>query len=156
MIAPIWTNEFPVEKGWTTFRLRLPREESMQYMREHLSHLQPSLLLFLRKLRHVRVTVDGQTSQFNRRDLGSDIVLDTIHGSSCRSQRYLVVSHSLPTYDQEPKRVGIKESVLVLAFPLTMDEEPVLEDQAVYAFLPLRNYGFQVSGTTGLSQCTLC
>jgi hypothetical protein len=42
------------------------------------------------------------------------------------------------------ERVGVSESEIVLAFPIN-NQEPQLEPQQVFAFLPIRPYGFMVS-----------
>lgn len=144
MITPIWTDAFPAKDGWTTFRLQLSSSGHIHHIASHLAELQPSLLLFLRKLRHLYVTVDNKTVLFRRSTIGADIVLESVSERSSLLQRYLVVEHVLATYDHERRREGVKESTLVLAFPLTVYEEPVIEDQAVHAFLPLQNYGFKV------------
>jgi len=53
-----------------------------------------------------------------------------------------MVRQIVKTYTQEEKRKGISESAVVLAFPLTENEEPKTDSQAVHSFLPLRSYGF--------------
>ncbi|KAH8077516.1 hypothetical protein BXZ70DRAFT_962644 [Cristinia sonorae] len=141
MIAPIWSTQYPVQKGWTTFRLKLSSDAS--FITSHISHIQPSLLLFLRKLREIDVTLDDKKLGCRRTEMGSDIILTSVDGSTSESQRYLVSKHKVPAQTDDPRRHGIRESEIILAFPLTMDEEPIIRDQAVYAFLPLRNFGFK-------------
>ncbi|TCD66329.1 hypothetical protein EIP91_001478 [Steccherinum ochraceum] len=144
MITPIWTRDHQVRKGWTTFRLKLS-DSNVRHMKTHLSQIQPSLLLFLRRLRQVEVVVAGRRRTFFREASQSDkdIVLKAVEGSQVEFHRFLVLKHQVSTYTDDAKRFGISTSQLVLAFPLTMDEKPVIMDQAVYAFLPLRNFGFK-------------
>lgn len=144
MITPIWTTQYPVRHGWTTFRLRLSYD-AMSRIPSQFDHFDPALLLFLRKLRHIELRTGSEPIALHRIDHEGDIMLRSVQGSAETQQRYLVVRHPVTTPTQEPKRSGVSETYLTLAFPMTMDEEPVIEDQAVYAFLPLRRYGFRVS-----------
>ena len=54
----------------------------------------------------------------------------------------------MTTAQGEEKREGVSSSEIVLAFPVTRDEHPVISDQNVHAFLPLRPFGFNVSACT--------
>jgi len=66
-----------------------------------------------------------------------------------------VLSHMARKLPPEPKREGIKESQILLAFPMTEDLEPKLEPQNVYAFLPIRDYGLQVCYGTAFASILL-
>jgi len=59
-------------------------------------------------------------------------------------ERCVTVRHLAQTPGGEPGREDIKESEIVLAFPVTEAREPVQRIQDVHAFLPLRCYGFKV------------
>lgn len=47
--------------------------------------------------------------------------------------------------DEEP--IYIKKADVVLAFPLDDQDIPVIEEQHVFAFLPLRKAGYKASGS---------
>lgn len=65
------------------------------------------------------------------------------HGSSC--QRYLIVRYIATHTTPEVKRPGCVESEVLLAFPTTRrTEDSTSTTLDVYAFLPIRAYGFQV------------
>jgi hypothetical protein len=117
----------------------------------HLQDIQPALLLFLRKLRHV--TIEGpigpqarQASiEIHRDDVDTDIVsLQRIVNGRSFIKRYFRVTHVTQTYLKEARRRDVTHSNIVLAFPLTETDAPEISVQSVYAFLPLRSYGFTV------------
>ncbi|KAH8077483.1 hypothetical protein BXZ70DRAFT_696693, partial [Cristinia sonorae] len=145
MIAPTWSNTYPVRPGWTTFRLKLSSADTVRQMSTHLLQIRPALLLFLRRLRQIEVNTGALTGpvSFCRTQNDKDIILERVSQGTSKAQKYLVVEHKLPINTYEPKRSGIEQSQITLAFPLTMQDEPVIEDQSVYAFLPLRDYGFK-------------
>ncbi|KZT00827.1 uncharacterized protein LAESUDRAFT_731898 [Laetiporus sulphureus 93-53] len=150
MINPIWDQTHQVEPGWTTFRLDIAQEEHLGELSEQLRDFQPSLLLFLRKLRSVGMRVTQNKYPFtndiiiSRIDPAPDIMeLERVEsGQSVFKCRYTVVKHVVPTYAGEPKREGIEQSEIVLAFPVTLEGEPIIANQHVYAFLPVIKYGF--------------
>ena len=92
----------------------------------------------------MEIISDGKTTVFHRDEVGSDVVLRIVTESCTTSQKYLVVKHRAAAYTQESRRPGAEETDIVLAFPVTDDEGPIVEDQALYAYLPLRRYGFKV------------
>jgi hypothetical protein len=154
MITPIWTPSLTVKPGWTTFDLHL-KSPDLAALTVHLKEIRPSLLLFLRRLRCL--TIKGPLGFFGEHmsieihcsihpnDVDADVVsLQRIENGNRSSEKYFKVQQAAKTYTQEEKRKGISESVIVLAFPLTENEEPKTEAQSVHAFLPLRSYGFNV------------
>ncbi|KZT00826.1 uncharacterized protein LAESUDRAFT_764281 [Laetiporus sulphureus 93-53] len=150
MINPIWDATHNVDQGWTTFRLDIAEHEHMGKLSKQIGEIQPSLLLFLRKLRSIgmRVTTANyphmRTISVARNDPAPDIVeLERWeNGTSVLKCRYIVIKHMVSTILDEPKREGIGRSEVVLAFPMTSDEQPILADQYVHAFLPVSQYGF--------------
>lgn len=154
MITPIWMPSLTVKPGWTTFDLHL-KSPDLAALALHLKEIRPSLLLFLRRLRclaiqgplgflgeHVLIEIHRS---IHREDIDADVVsLQRVEDGNLSSEKYFRVQQVTKTYTQEEKRKGISESVIVLAFPLTENEEPKTEAQPVHAFLPLRSYGFNV------------
>jgi hypothetical protein len=58
---------------------------------------------------------------------------------------FIVMKYKVGRLSPEPKREAVSESNILLAFPLNENQEPKLDFQHVYAFLPIREYGFEVS-----------
>lgn len=59
--------------------------------------------------------------------------------SSFKVTRYTVTA--LPEVEKRP---NCTQTEILLAFPTTQSGEPWVESQNVYAFLPIRDYGFKV------------
>lgn len=148
MIAPSWTERHPVRRGWTDFHLYLADEQDSNKLNSYAQDIQPTLLLFLRKLRNLSLLIKQrgcipESIRLTREDIGSDVV--RLHDSRSTPQKYFMVKYQTKTYPGEEKRKGIEESEVVLAFPLNNEGTPSIKRQAVHAFLPLRQYGFSVS-----------
>jgi hypothetical protein len=150
MITPEWATEYPVVEGWTHFRLLLSKKIHVGELITQLQDIHLSLLLFLRKLSSVtiRTTSAGTvtTHEFHRTDRQSTVAnLKKVVNGVTDSRNYLLVKHMVKAFTGEEKRQGIERSEIILAFPLEADETPYIdEEQYVYAFLPLRRYGFRV------------
>ena len=72
------------------------------------------------------------------------VSLERILNGTRDMERYILVRHTAQMPVGEPGREGVKESEIVLAFPVTENQDPVTKQQDVHAFLPLRCYGFKV------------
>jgi hypothetical protein len=57
---------------------------------------------------------------------------------------YVVKYHQIPNMPKESKRPGVSCSEIILGFPITENNQPKRESQQAYAFLPIRDYGFEV------------
>ena len=60
--------------------------------------------------------------------------------------RYKIFEYEIPFMPLEAKRPGLSECPISLGFPVSSFEKAEL--QPVYAFLPIREYGFAVSAPT--------
>lgn len=145
MITPILGSRYPAVRGWTTFHLHLAPSENGNDLSTQLRDVRPTLLLFLRQLRILCITIPGVTLEVRRTDDGDrDMVsLERIVNGTRDVERYILVRHIAQTPFGEPGREDVKESEIVLAFPVTKNQEPVTMQQDVHAFLPLRCYGFK-------------
>ncbi|KAH8710040.1 hypothetical protein GQ44DRAFT_731273 [Phaeosphaeriaceae sp. PMI808] len=56
---------------------------------------------------------------------------------------YLLCQHIARSLPPEAKREGLSESPIMLAFPIADTQEANAEPQQVYAYLPIRDYGFK-------------
>jgi hypothetical protein len=146
MITPILGSRYPAVRGWTTFHLHLAPSENGDDLSTQLRDVRPTLLLFLRQLRVLCITIPGVTLEVRRTyDGDRDMIsLERILNGTRDVERYILVRHIAQTPVGEPGREDVKESEIVLAFPVTEDQEPVTKQQEVHAFLPLRCYGFKV------------
>lgn len=147
-VVPHWKEpDFPLDNAVTT--LVLPARPGKEFPTELLKDLEPSLLLFLEKLKKLEVKAAAEHVQYVRKDRGAVTTLTTDRrrsdGSTNQSERSFFRTSA--TYDMsgiaEPKRKDVLESDIVLAFPLS-DKGEAAPDPAspVYAFLPIRDFNF--------------
>lgn len=124
-----------------------------------LTKLDPRMLIFLRQLREINVTVmrkDGKIWQ--RKLLRTDaeengVQITTLYENTSHSngkeRQYYVTKHPVNRLPKESKRPQCSESEILLAFPVAdFNKGPIQETQSVYAFLPIRSYGFQVCSSS--------
>ncbi|KAI1137757.1 hypothetical protein F5Y05DRAFT_386264 [Hypoxylon sp. FL0543] len=171
MISPEWRNATEDLQGpLTRMTLYLHEDytasggnEQRQSILHQLNTLQPAMLLFLKKLKRISVRIfddDGnETSstllfksypgQANR------TVLERTHTEGGEvvhtKQRYHVVesiARNLPRNEnreytaQEESSRAYGSAPVILAFPLSNAESPLISPQEVFAFLPVRRVGF--------------
>jgi hypothetical protein len=146
------------------------RERDRQIINQQFLELQDTLLLFLRKLRKIEVSFHDEEGSQTK---GVIFTLSRIEGSDAaviertctdaaqnRKRTYHIVKHiarglarseNRDLSDAEEATRSFATSEIVLAFPViedpvTEEEVPVIEPQEVFAFLPVRKMGFNVSG----------
>ncbi|OAL50739.1 hypothetical protein IQ07DRAFT_680093 [Pyrenochaeta sp. DS3sAY3a] len=150
MIAPHW-EEFPkpVTPGYTSFYMKLAEGYDEEELRQDIVSFDPTLLLFLRRIRKVNLSVtkaNGKiwSTTISRTDtvISGNTMVNLSNGDSlCQ---YAVMKYTVKHRIQEAKRPGCTESQLLLAFPImSHTDDAINATQAVYAFLPIRDYGFK-------------
>jgi hypothetical protein len=145
------------------------RERDRQIINQQFLELQDTLLLFLRKLRKIEVSFHDEEGAKTK---GIIFTLSRIEDSDAaviertctdaeqnRKRTYHIVKHiarglarseNRDLSDAEEATRSFATSEVVLAFPViedpvTAEEVPLIEPQEVFAFLPVRNMGFNVS-----------
>ncbi|KAG0645662.1 hypothetical protein D0Z07_8708 [Hyphodiscus hymeniophilus] len=148
MIAPIWAT-FPalVKPGWTSFYLQLSGSYNRRGLLDELRSLDSRLLIFLRRLRKITISISEPRqkvwkSSFSRTETGQDLI--HLEENNLFSD-YIITRHQVPNMPQESKRPGASSSEIILGFPITNDGQPKRDSQQAYAFLPIRDYGFEAS-----------
>lgn len=146
MITPSWAEDCPGRTGWTQFTLCLSSKINKNEMKLYLAGVDPTLLIFLRKLRHLDIDLPDASFAVRRIDLGPDLIRLDRHWStgSVVTSQYLLVRRPIAAHPEEKKRPNISRTEVVLAFPLESDGSPKIHFQKVHAFLPIREYGFSV------------
>ncbi|KAG6355128.1 hypothetical protein INS49_004209 [Diaporthe citri] len=150
IIAPVW-EEFPqsVLENHTSFLLQLNDRCDKVELITTLLNLDQTCLLFTRRLRHitVRVTQDNQTEtkEMRRRvetDANGQI---TVLDVGDQVFTYIITRRQVENLPHEPKRLGLKTSELVLAFPALEDAtNATWRIQNVHNVLPIGKYGLKV------------
>jgi hypothetical protein len=153
MIAPIWC-DFPAaaKPGHTTILMHLGQDCNKSDLQREIHLLDSRMLIFLRQLRriNIRIEIAGSTTLSRSLSRLPDVPIRSDSASVITLQqdskvfKYIVSKHMAKQLPFEPKREGVQESQILLAFPVTENLEPKLEQQQVYAFLPVRDYGLQV------------
>jgi hypothetical protein len=121
--------------------------------------LPDNLLLFLQKLRRLTVRL-----QLNRKVTLEKSYLLTIadkrahvqirNGGAVTSRHFWIAKKMIKGMPRDETRViedreakkrkPITDAEVVLAFPVDQHESPIIDDQHVFAFLPLKKFGFKV------------
>jgi hypothetical protein len=155
MITPAWA-KFPADPipGFTSFYLQI-RAECDGYLTNRLRSLDSRLLIFLRRLRqmNLRVIHDGQiwAKKLSRTDKDEDGYVLTSLQDDDMCRQYIVFKHRIGHLPFEKRRLGCSESEIALAFPaIDHTQNPQLDSQKVYAFLPIRDFGFKVGESSQL------
>eukprot|EP00741_Cyanophora_paradoxa_P009246 tig00001416_g8956.t1 len=138
---------WPPAHEWRT-RISLPLRrragDDEQLVSVKFEDVHDSLLLFLNKLRRIAIVDrEGDRQRFmERRDLGNGIV-EILNESG--KLRYLVIREAIAA--RSDRRPGVDSTEVALAFPLfsgaAEDESEPLPPQQVFAYLPVRSYGFK-------------
>ena len=147
-VVPHWKDpNLAIDDAVTT--LVLPARTGKPFQIELLKDLDAALLLFLDKLRQLEVKSVTGVIRYAREDRGPITTLktSTIAPNGTTNESQLHFFRSSANYDMsflnEPKREGITETELVLAFPLSAKEEAKPDSVSpTYAFLPIRDFGF--------------
>ncbi|KAM0280906.1 hypothetical protein ACHAQH_003795 [Verticillium albo-atrum] len=160
MVLPVWTNQAAALPG------PLTREaQKLEHLREtifrQLSELQETSLLFLRNLRQISVAFyeeDGGLKSSKNFRVGDErdhtVLLQTTSTrtangnngrASTENKHYHVTRHMATNLPKSENRDSPNnaEAEVVLAFPLTSESQPLIEQQEIFAFLPIRESNFK-------------
>ncbi|RSL50818.1 hypothetical protein CEP53_008667 [Fusarium sp. AF-6] len=170
MITPVWqepTEELP--RHMTRMALDLHTEGDPQSIlaqrhsiRQQLCKLNGNILLFMKKLKEIRIIIDENESKTStvftksETDDGNTKILRTVtqedsDSLESSSTLYHITKHQVHdlaknenrTYSEEEDRLKeYSTAEVVLAFPLTPEHEPIIESQEVFAYLPVQVAGF--------------
>jgi hypothetical protein len=157
MLAPIW-EEIPLleaPSAQTRIHMELLPHSRVADIYSELSEIDASILLFLQKVKSLKIlSPSGLGTSFTRQDrngIPNTIIsrmrtIRLLKSTTETKYNYFVYRFSTPKslpLPHDSRREGIASSEVVLAFPLK-DGYPALASQLVYAFLPLKDFGFRV------------
>jgi len=145
MIIPEWINEIPdfVDPTHTNIVLYLKPEIRNEFS-GYIEEIHPSLLLFLRKLKVIEVE-DKDKNKVNRMErYETDGVVEVIYNERKSCWKVIKKPFEVPQDIDEERRRDVSETEIILAFPLKEDHSPdTSKEQFVFAYLPIREYGFK-------------
>ena len=145
ILIPHWVEKVPNYVDQSETNIVLPiGSKGKDEIDEYVNQIHPTLLLFLRKLRVIQVEnkVLGKSKKIERYD--SNGVIEIRHGTKKSYWKIVRKLVTVPDHIDEERRKDIHETEIVLAFPLSNDgSAKTTEKQHVFAFLPIRQYGFR-------------
>ncbi|QWD96258.1 DUF3883 domain-containing protein [Polynucleobacter sp. MG-6-Vaara-E2] len=147
-IVPEW-HEPSGEVGKHETTIILPAKTGYQFNNETFKAFDPRLLLFLSKLKEIKIEQSENKLIYLRldRDEHTTLTSRTFLGGVSKEEKnnYLRVSKLIDVSGvSEESRVEISSSEIVLAFSLKENgEAKVTNDENVFAYLPIRNFGFK-------------
>ena len=127
------------------------RCDRAELLREILA-LPRTLLLFLRQLKRlsVRIELEQHSLQWETSIISrslSRVKLEMVESSSDRKVlNFWTAKRNVTDMPYDTARKGTSSAEVVLAFPLDEDDLPIVEEQYVYAYLPLNKFGYKVRG----------
>ncbi|KAF1811585.1 hypothetical protein P152DRAFT_60560 [Eremomyces bilateralis CBS 781.70] len=109
--------------------------------------LPDTLILFLKKLKQLSISIDRLNAPVkktyrlvakeNEAHIIRTIGKETVH------LKFLFARKKITDMPGEVARQGITSAMMRLAFPVSQDDIPIVEDQYTFAFLPLQKEGFK-------------
>lgn len=142
-------------KDHTQFLLELNSNEDYRQIRGDLQGLGPETLLFLRKLRQLDVSINGEhkiyklrTNGWNSEFGGETATVSEITDERTKTTKYMIERQTVEDLPPDPRREAVATSEVVVAFTVKDQLTPIVKSQQVFAFLPIQNYGFTVSLTS--------
>lgn len=138
----------------TRFTLKLNRHSSFEDRANEFRNLPDTLLLFLTKLKRIVIGIykeDGVSETVYRYSYDASSRVGKLRKeessggfSSAASRSYYMERKTVKDLPSDQARPRISEAEVVLAFPIDKNQNPVIEQQHVFAYLPMRRVGFNV------------
>ncbi|KAK4182912.1 hypothetical protein QBC35DRAFT_135831 [Podospora australis] len=151
-LVPLWVDSPDPAIQGTDIQFELLEEFDIGDLVQELQGMDSRILLFLRRIKRIDILVETSDMPNYVTSLGKSQSLDDKNTHSVvvlhqnqTNEEFLVFQHTCENLPHDPKRPGISESEITLAFPLggTGPEGRQYPTQAVYSFLPIRDYGFK-------------
>ncbi len=141
-IIPHWLDEIPNYVDQTLTNIVLPLREDIKEEILKFKDLEPTIILFLNKLKVIEVfnKIEGSISKITRKDPNGHVEIEHAKGS----ENWLLLKKNIKDPPKEEKREGISESELILAYPLKPEGTANTSNkQKIFAYLPTRGHGFK-------------
>lgn len=160
MVTPIFENHHEIPSNMRTrMTLTLANPSEEDNLAKEFYNLPETLLLFLSKLKRITITRSdalGSASEVtyskhvdpvqHQATMTKVVVSNGTADSSRRTaaSTYQIKSRLLKALPQHHARLHSNQAEVVLAFPLDSQFIPIIQQQHVFAFLPIRQVGFSV------------
>lgn len=150
-VVPIWCAVVSETQDDTT-TIILPAKPGFEFTSDTVEELNSTLLLFLSKIRELKLEHANATVIYRRQDVDGLSLLSTYSerpnsAELVESIRFVRVATPLPMEDvPDDKRPDFETSPVVLAFPVDANGVAMPQSASqVFAFLPVREFGFKFS-----------
>lgn len=156
MITPVnEEHESEIYDNGTRITLTLLRPDDFIRRSTDLLSIPGALILFLRKLQRIEVLIQRGNGNSNRtfvlesHDDGENSTMRLVErADDAVSEKFFHVERRLfQDLPPDDARMNRDKAEVVLAFPITSDSRPVVEQQLTFSFLPIRKFGFKVCST---------
>jgi len=145
MIIPKWIDNVPnfVDPKQTNIVLYL-KPELKNEISKYIEEIHPSLLLFLKKLKIIEIEERNKNRVVKIERYEKDGIVEIVYGERKSYWKVIKKLFRVPQDIDEERRRDVNETEIILAFPLNKDCSPdTSNEQFVFAFLPVRKYGFK-------------
>jgi len=153
MIMPHWVEPSKTQSmANTSITLELSREFSTKKFVKKLKSMDPAFLIFLKNLQKIEIELNHEKETegwvWKRSDFGPEVhglATVTVHAGE-ESTEYAVLRSTVSDLPHDDRRTGVTKTGLTMVFPVRTSSEDI-EDKvsSLYAYLPVRDYGFRVS-----------
>lgn len=152
MVTPLDEDleELPEDVG-TRMTLTLLSPSHFEERVRDLLSIPNTLLLFLSTLETLRIKINRPNGEKTIIEYTMDFDDENIQIIKKRTNgdeefwRFYVVKKKIVDLPPDDARKNINKADVVLAFPIDMEEDPIIDKQQVFAFLPICDAGFSVS-----------
>jgi hypothetical protein len=145
-IIPHWVDNVPdfIDLAQTNILLPLKAEEKSEMLSEDIRRIRPSLLLFLRKLKVIEIEDEIKDKSIKIKKYNRNGKVEIEYGEGKDYWRLIKKTLEKPDRIEEERRKDVHKTEIILAFPLKEGETADTSNaQFVFAFLPVREYGFK-------------
>ena len=164
MVTPINEDHLDIPDGVRTRMILYLQEKCDRAdLRKQFLELPDTLLLFLKKLKQLSIQIELPNYnpfhvQYSLKSHGSGVSgkivsIEKTLGGSVSTQNFWIKRRQVTDMPSNTERRNVHTAEVVLGFPLDESETPVIENQHVFAFLPVKKVGFKVSETLNIFIC---
>ncbi|KUG19821.1 hypothetical protein ASZ90_010455 [hydrocarbon metagenome] len=147
-IVPYWLSSIPEYANPRVTNIILPLRDEARERLNLFDEIDPTLILFLRKLQRIEIIDEINGNPKTVTKSGSEGLVTIDYQDQSQYWRVIRATFEVPQeiIDQEPRREDVRSTEIVLAFPVSEAGHPItiqnVSNSDVFAFLPVKTCGF--------------
>lgn len=147
-IVPYWLPSIPEYANSSVTNIILPLRADARERLNLFDEIDPTLILFLRKLQRIEIIDEVNDNLKTVTKSGGEGLVTIDYQDQNQYWRVIRATFKVPQEitDQEPRREDVRSTEIVLAFPVSGAGHPIniqnLSNSDVFAFLPVKTCGF--------------